>query len=671
MSLFDQKSILTEIPLFAALSPRELRLVRERSALVEFKKGQAVYKEGAPACGFYCILRGRVAISSLDAAGKPAVLEYLHRGKYFGIISMLTGEPHSVTARAINDCACLVIGGKDFDFLLKKIPSIAIDLGRTLSRRLKRRDSHPKRIFESTIIAVMSSCPQVGKTLYASNLAFSLSRETRKSVVILDICPKEKIHRLPRILTHGGYKACELSGGAPLAAFKDSLIRDPGGIDLAYLTYSRNRQDWTPDVVDILSSLVNDYHFIILDLPTCREKTVLDILNQADIIHIISTPRLADLKSTARLIRKLEGSFHFPQGKIKVVINEKRPARIDYEEEVRVLGHDIFATLPPVDPVHSGRLVLQKPELEYSRAIKRVARQEGDCLVGLALGVGVAYGFCHIGVLKVIEEEKIPIDVISGSSMGSIIAALWATGRSSAEIMRVTREFREPKYIWSLLDFTFPLIGFIKGDKLYKFLKRHFGDATFQDTRIPLKIVASEIKRKESRVLEKGSIVDAIMASCAMPGVFNPFKFKEEMLCDGGVMNPLPTEPLLEAGAKKIIAVNLTPSREDLLRHYEEIKESLVTAGQKKPASWFHIRDYLKDKLKNNILDMIFSSFEIMQSEVARKEALLADVVLHPDLAGLHWLELHRSAEFARRGEEEARKNLDKIWKMVNEKEFL
>ena len=170
---FDYKSILKEIPLFAALSKRELELVRERSAIIEFKKRQAIYKEGAPASYFYCILRGRVVISSQDGqvrtgarpstssdgAGKQNVLEYLHRGKYFGIISMLTGEPHSVTAKALNDCACLVIAREDFDFLLKKIPSIAVDLGRTLSRRLKRKDSHPKSIFESTIIAVMSSCP--------------------------------------------------------------------------------------------------------------------------------------------------------------------------------------------------------------------------------------------------------------------------------------------------------------------------------------------------------------------------------------------------------------------------------------------------------------------------------------------------------------------------------
>jgi len=271
------------------------------------------------------------------------------------------------------------------------------------------------------------------------------------------------------------------------------------------------------------------------------------------------------------------------------------------------------------------------------------------------LGVGVAYGFCHIGVLKVIEEEKIPIDVISGSSVGALIASLWVTGRSSAEILEITKEFKEPKYIWGLVDLTFPLLGFIKGNKLYKFLKKYLGNKTFYDVRLPLKIIASDIKRKEAIILEKGLLADAIMASCTMPGVFAPFKFKQGLLFDGGVINPLPTEPLFKMGVKKIIAVNVTPSKEDVLKQYEKIK------GAETP------RRYYQNKLKTNILDIIFSSIEVMQLEIAGKEAQLADIVLHPDTSGLYWLELHRAKEFARRGEDEARKNLDKIWQVINE----
>jgi NTE family protein len=312
---------------------------------------------------------------------------------------------------------------------------------------------------------------------------------------------------------------------------------------------------------------------------------------------------------------------------------------------------------------------LDGPDCEYAKAIRRIARQVGDCFVGLALGVGVAYGFCHIGVLKVIEEERIPIDVICGSSIGALIASLWVTGRSSSEILEIAKEFKEPKNIWSMIDLTFPLLGFIKGNKLYGFLKKYLGNKTFYDVKIPLKIIASDVKNKEPKILDRGLLTDAIMASCSMPGVFAPFKFREEILFDGGVINPLPTEPLLKMGAKKIIAVNVTPSREDILRQYEKIKKEIVTVFPKdiKKKQWFKLKRNFKESFKTNIIDIIFSSIEILQSEVAQKEAQLADVVLHPDTSGLHWLELHRAMDFSRRGEEETRKNLVRIWQVINE----
>jgi NTE family protein len=220
-----------------------------------------------------------------------------------------------------------------------------------------------------------------------------------------------------------------------------------------------------------------------------------------------------------------------------------------------------------------------------------------------------------------------------------------------------------------MVDLTFPLLGFIKGNKLYNFLRKHLGNKTFHDVRLPLKIIASDVRRKEPKVLDKGLLADAVMASCAMPGVFTPFKFRNEMLFDGGVINPLPTEPLFKMGVKKIIAVNVTPSQEDIIRQYDKLKEQISPGlpAVIKKRKWFSLKQYLRNLFKTNILDIIFSSIEILQSEVAQKEAQLADIVLHPDTSGLYWLELHKAKEFAKRGEEEARRNLDKIKQIIND----
>lgn len=666
----DKEFIIKELPFFAGLTKIELAAIGAKSEIVEYRKGQIIYEELSRPSAFYCIISGRVQIYTNDKSGSRLILEYLHRGKYFGIISLLTSEPHSVTSEAINDCAILVIKKDDFDFILKKIPRLAIDLSRTLSRRLKRKDVHQKKIFESTVISVFSSYAQAGKTVYALNLAFSLNRETHKSVIILDILPKDKLHTLPHKLLLEQPRVLDLSSGPEIRALPQAIIsKSEFGIDLFCFYYQEDDNACLKRLIEILSLLVNDYHYIILDLPAAMDRTIISMLNQSDIIHILSSPDPVDLKRTNNLISRLKTDFNFDPQKIKTIINEYKLARIHYSDQLEILGYEIFATIPKINFDAAERLIIDQPDCEYSKAVRRIARQLGDCLVGLVLGVGVGYGFCHVGVLKVIEEENIPIDVIAGSSIGALIASLWAVGKSSREILEITREFREPKHIWELIDITFPRLGFIKGNKLYRFLKRHLGDKTFYDVKMPLKIIASDVRRKEPKILDKGLLVDAIMASCSMPGIFTPFKFKEEVLFDGGVTNPLPTEPLVKMGVKKIIAVNVTPSREDILKQLTKFKSGTPSehAGDVLKNKPFGLLGRLKSIFNLNIVDIIFSSVEVLQSEVARREGELADIVLHPDTTGLFWLELHKADEFARRGEIEARKNLDKIWQLVNE----
>jgi len=672
MQITEKDSIFKEISLFVKLSGRERQIIKERSSLHEYKKGEIIYQEGSPVSAFYCLVLGRVKVFTQDTGGKETVLEYLHRGKYFGIISLLTGDAHSVTAKAINDCLILTINKPDFDYILEKIPQLAIDLSRTLSRRLKNKDIHQKTIFESSIVSIFSSYSPAGRTVYALNMALSLRKESFKSVILLELTLQDSPHCLPAKLDiKEGYPVFDLtSGKSNYKEVRDFVLKNLFDIDLICLSCPAQDVTHIEKLIGILSLLVNDYSYIILDLPSKMDRMIFDILNQSDSVHILTSPEPLDLKKTRRLIKRLKTEFNFQEEKIKVIINEYKYSKLNYQAQSELLGSEIFATLPRIelDSSATDRLALDGPNCEYARTIRRISRNVGDCLVGLTLGVGVAYGFCHIGVLRVIEEEKIPIDVISGSSIGALIAALWAIGKNSQEILEITGEFKEPKYIWSIIDLTFPFLGFIKGNKLYNFLKRHLGSRTFYDVKLPLKVIASDIKNKESKVIEKGLLADAIMASCSMPGVFRPFVAKEELLFDGGVTCPLPTEVLFKMGLKKIIAVNVTPSREDIMRQYDKVRaEMAYSASVLKEKGFFSFAHYFKKKLNTNILDIVFSSFEIMQSELAKKEAQLADVVVHPDTQGLHWMELHKAEEFAKRGEAEARRSLDKIWQVIRE----
>ncbi|MCX5711490.1 MAG: cyclic nucleotide-binding domain-containing protein [Candidatus Omnitrophica bacterium] len=644
MDAINKDAILKELPLFASLTEQENQIIREKASLIPYQKGQVIYQEGSAPDAFYCIVYGRVIIYSKDTNTQELPLEYLHRGKYFGIISLITGEPHSVSARAMNDCMLLIIKREDFNFVLQSVPRLAIDLSSTLSRRLKNKDIHQKTIFESTIISVFSSYSQSGKTMYALNLALSLSKETRKKVVILDVCPKTKSHTLPgRLGLAQDYKICDLSSlqNISSASLKEFQLKCGFGVDLVCFWYDPLDQSWVKKMVEVISIAVNDYHYVMLDLPSVMDWPIIAVLNQSETIHILTSPQPQDLEKTRDLIEKLKNEFNFQPSKINVLINEYKLAELTAKQQIVLLGHNIYATLPKIEQAGFDRLVLDSPDSEYSKAVRRISRQLGDCLVGLALGVGFAYGLCHIGIFKVFEEENIPIDIIVGSSIGAVIAGLWATGMNSQDILKiVTAEFKKPKDIWGKVDFTFPFSGFIRGNKLYSFLKKQLGSKTFHDVKLPLKIVASDVRSKETRIIEDGLLADAIMASCSMPGVFMPFRLKG------------------------IIAVNVTPSKEDVINEFEAAE----TNGNKQDVpKRFSIKRFFRDKFRFNIIDIIFSSVEVMQSELARKESRLADVVLHPNTKGLHWLELYRAEEFAKRGEEEARKNINRIKQVINE----
>ncbi|MFH1440906.1 MAG: patatin-like phospholipase family protein [Candidatus Omnitrophota bacterium] len=671
MDHINKDIVLRQLPLFEGLPEDSLKLVSSRCEIREYKKNQVIYEEGSGGDAFYCVITGRVVTYTKDKFGADTVIEYLHRGKYFGIISLLTDETHSVTAKAFNDSAILFIKKDDFNFILNKVPHLAIDLSKTLSRRLKNKSVHRKTIFESTIISVFSSYSGAGKSVYALNLALSLRKETNKSVIILDIYSADLKHSLPEKLgISDNYRALNIADIEyyPSEIIKEFTTAANYGIDLISIAYKDKNISSAKKLLNILSILVNDYHYIVLDLPAELNEFICGILNQSDFIHILTSPQPTDLKRTSQLIIQLKQEFNFQENKIRVIINEYKKAVLSYQQERDLLGFEIYATLSAIE-TDSSLPVICAVESEYAKAVRRISRQVGENLIGLALGVGVGYGFCHIGVLKVLEEEKIPIDVIAGSSIGAVIASLWATGRPAKEILNITREeFKQPKYTWGLIDLTFPSLGFIKGNKLYGFLKKYLGNKTFYDVKLPLKIIASNIRKKEPKVFDKGLLIDAVMASCAMPGVFNPVRHKEEMLLDGGVISPLPTEVLFRMGLRKIIAVNVTPTREDILRQYEKIKDELAATKEAlKRRKWFRIKQYFQNRFKTNILDIIFSSIELMQSQMIQKEGQLADIVLHPDTSGLHWLELYKSAEFSQRGEEEARRNLDKIKKIVND----
>ena len=171
--------------------------------------------------------------------------------------------------------------------------------------------------------------------------------------------------------------------------------------------------------------------------------------------------------------------------------------------------------------------------------------------IGLALGSGSARGLAHIGVIKVLEENHIPISMIAGTSMGSLIGALFASGLNGTEMEEIACN-TNLKTTSRLFIPTPSVQGLIDGNRISDFLVSLMGNRSFSSLKMPFAAVAADIERAEEVVITDGPLVKAIRASISIPGIFTPAMLKGRVLVDGGLMNPVPVDVVKDLGADYI-----------------------------------------------------------------------------------------------------------------------
>jgi NTE family protein len=184
-----------------------------------------------------------------------------------------------------------------------------------------------------------------------------------------------------------------------------------------------------------------------------------------------------------------------------------------------------------------------------------------DKRIGLALGGGGARGLAHIGVLKVFEREKIPIHLMTGTSMGGVIGALLAAGIPVKDMEAEACNLGGRRKQLKLVDIELSKSGLLKGERIYQLLASYLGEElTFADLRIPLAVIAVDYHTGGEVVLKEGRIVDAIRATISVPGAFVPVKRGDLLLVDGGVLNNVPVDVAYDLGARAVIGVDVLPN---------------------------------------------------------------------------------------------------------------
>jgi NTE family protein len=250
--------------------------------------------------------------------------------------------------------------------------------------------------------------------------------------------------------------------------------------------------------------------------------------------------------------------------------------------------------------------------------------------IGVALGGGFARGIAHIGVLKVLEEEGIPVRVVAGTSVGALMGAAYCSGVSLSELEELAHNVRFATFArWTLSR-----CGFASNDRMISFLTRILKVKTFEELRIPLGVTATDFNTGEGVVFHSGSIIDPVRASCAYPGMFLPVEIRGRYLVDGMLSHPVPTRPVREMGADRVLAVHL--------------KGTWASGGPPR-----------------HLFDVIGQSFAIAQDAMSGLWRQAADIVIEPDVAGFAYDDFKRSGDLIRVGEVAMRKALPEVRKWL------
>ncbi|MDR7295867.1 patatin-like phospholipase family protein [Pelomonas sp. Root1444] len=174
--------------------------------------------------------------------------------------------------------------------------------------------------------------------------------------------------------------------------------------------------------------------------------------------------------------------------------------------------------------------------------------------IGLALGGGAARGFAHIGVIQVLEENGIKVDLVAGTSAGSLVAALYASGKGGKEMQTLAEGMDEG----GITDWSFPLRGLIRGEALARFIRDKTGGKGIEQMALPLGIVATDLSDGSAILFRSGDTGTAVRASSAVPAVFQPVRIGQREYVDGGLVSPVPVRFAREMGAQLVIAVDIT-----------------------------------------------------------------------------------------------------------------
>jgi NTE family protein len=250
--------------------------------------------------------------------------------------------------------------------------------------------------------------------------------------------------------------------------------------------------------------------------------------------------------------------------------------------------------------------------------------------IAVVLGAGASRGFAHIGVLKVLETNQVPMHLIVGTSAGSLVGSIYAAGFNAFQLQKIAMGLQKD----DVIDYILPDNGFIRGEKLENFVNKTVNRLPLEKMRIPLRVVATDIRTGEEVVFATGSTGWAVRASCSVPGVFQPVQIGKKTYVDGGVVSPVAVHAARQAGADVVIAVD-------------------ISSG-------------VNGSAPQGTIDTILQSVDIMYSRISAIQLKDADVVIRPKVNHIGSADFDKRDEVILEGEKAAVAALPQIKQILD-----
>ncbi len=637
----DLVLFLAKVPLFSSIPLSHIREMARLFKIAEYKKDAVICRRGEPGDTMYIIRSGVVCVYGESPAG-PVHLSDLRRGDFFGEMALLSDTPRSATVKVALDAVLFYLEKQDFQALLNRNKSMGLFLSRYYARRMAVAQDGAARPRASMFYAVSATHPGLGLSHFLYSVSFHVATESAKRVLVVEPhvelsqamnrlglypcpCPDPGLFSLisPGLygetdfhwFRHGsGFLVLQVAQGFSegLCAVLPHLMegfRERFDLIFFGLSHRLNRLE------RLLIRLCDKNYVLINNTRDALER----VRERLDLVEEIAGPGLDRVRAG---VSHLSGTRGIPRKQLKQALNLSEIPGIWVNRSPAAF--EMTIDMDKKMPVQGARAV---------------AREIAGVRVGLALGAGAARGWAHLGVLKVLEAEKIPIDMIAGTSMGALVGGIYASRASLDHLKKVTIDRFPSRKIAQrkIFDYTLPFQGLLRGRKAMELVANAVDHADFMDLLIPACFVGVDILNGEEVLLEEGDVAAAIRASLSIPAIFAPFFHRGRWMVDGGLLNPVPVDVLQQKGADHLIAV------------------CVESPGP----------GHATDCRKPGILKVISRTVSIVHGRAVNSFSNKADVVIYPDVQGFAWDDFHRGEILMQRGAEACHRAMDDIKKCL------